>query len=50
MKVVLGNQLARLRDATDVTQDRAAEVLGCTQQKIAHIGGFSSWFVLVMVG
>lgn len=37
MKVVLGNQLARLREAAGVTQDDAAGVLGCTQQKIAHI-------------
>ncbi|WP_285746429.1 helix-turn-helix transcriptional regulator [Lentzea sp. NBRC 105346] len=37
MKVVLGNQLGRLREAAGVTQDDAAAVLGCTQQKIAHI-------------
>ncbi|SMD23901.1 Helix-turn-helix domain-containing protein [Lentzea albidocapillata] len=37
MKVVLGNQLARLREAVGVTQDDIAAVLGCTQQKIAHI-------------
>ncbi|MFE6612016.1 DUF5753 domain-containing protein [Amycolatopsis sp. NPDC057786] len=37
MKVVLGNQLARLREAAQATQDDAATVLGCTQQKIAHI-------------
>ncbi|CAM3756291.1 helix-turn-helix transcriptional regulator [Kibdelosporangium persicum] len=37
MKVVLGNQLARLRSTAGVTQDDAAAVLGCTQQKIAHI-------------
>ncbi|MFC9250979.1 helix-turn-helix domain-containing protein [Amycolatopsis thailandensis] len=37
MKIVLGNQLARLREVADVTQDDAATVLGCSQQKIAHI-------------
>lgn len=37
MKVVLGNQLAWLREAAGVTQSDAATVLGCTQQKIAHI-------------
>lgn len=37
MKVVLGNQLVRLREAAGVTQGDAAAVLGCTQQKIAHI-------------
>lgn len=41
MKVVLGNQLARLRDEAGVTQEDAARVLGCTQQKIAHIEGGS---------
>ncbi|ACU37533.1 transcriptional regulator, XRE family [Actinosynnema mirum DSM 43827] len=37
MKVVLGNELARLRSAAGVTQEEAAELLGCTQQKIAHV-------------
>jgi transcriptional regulator with XRE-family HTH domain len=37
MKVVLGLELARLRNLTDVTQDQAAERLRCTQQKIACI-------------
>lgn len=37
MKVVLGTQLARLRDAAGAKQEDAAGVLGCTQQKIAHI-------------
>lgn len=41
MKIVLGNQLARLREAAGVTQEDAAGVLGCTQQKIAHIEGGS---------
>ncbi len=37
MKVVLGNELARLRNIAGAPQDEAAGVLGCTQQKIAHI-------------
>jgi DNA-binding XRE family transcriptional regulator len=37
MKVVLGNELARLRNAAEATQEDAAGVLGCTQQKIAHV-------------
>jgi len=37
MKVILGNELTRLRELASVTQDDAAAVLGCTQQKIAHI-------------
>ncbi|WP_345028466.1 helix-turn-helix transcriptional regulator [Kutzneria kofuensis] len=41
MKVVLGNQLARLREEAGVKQEEAAGVLGCTQQKIAHIEGGS---------
>ncbi|WP_433264876.1 DUF5753 domain-containing protein [Actinosynnema sp. CS-041913] len=41
MKVVLGRQLARLREDADATQDDAAEVLGCTQKKISHIEGGS---------
>ncbi|MGH3972381.1 MAG: helix-turn-helix domain-containing protein [Pseudonocardiaceae bacterium] len=37
MKIVLGRELARLRNLAGVTQDAAASVLRCTQQKIAHI-------------
>jgi transcriptional regulator with XRE-family HTH domain len=37
MKVLLGHELSRQREAAGVTQQRAAEVLRCTQQKIAHI-------------
>lgn len=37
MKIVLGNLLARQRRLAGVTQERAASVLRCTQQKIAHI-------------
>lgn len=37
MKLVLGNHLARLREAAGKTQVDSARVLGCTQQKIAHI-------------
>lgn len=37
MKIVLGNELARQRVKAGLTQDDAAEVLRCTQQKIAHI-------------
>lgn len=37
MKVVLGMELARLRNLKFFTQDEAAERLGCTQQKIAHV-------------
>jgi transcriptional regulator with XRE-family HTH domain len=37
MKVVLGLELARLRNLRGITQDQASTVLGCTQQKIAHI-------------
>jgi DNA-binding XRE family transcriptional regulator len=37
MKIVLGRELARLRNVAGVTQDEAASVLRCTQQKIAHI-------------
>lgn len=41
MKVVLGRQLARLREEAGVTQDGAADELGCTQKKISHIEGGS---------
>ncbi|SFS90807.1 helix-turn-helix domain-containing protein [Saccharopolyspora flava] len=37
MKIVLGNELARQRVEAGLTQDDAASVLRCTQQKIAHI-------------
>ncbi len=37
MKIVLGNELARQRIEAGLKQDDAAEVLRCTQQKIAHI-------------
>jgi DNA-binding XRE family transcriptional regulator len=37
MKVVLGNELARLRELAGRTQDDAASALNCSQQKIAHI-------------
>ncbi|MGH3792382.1 MAG: helix-turn-helix domain-containing protein [Pseudonocardiaceae bacterium] len=37
MKIVLGAELGRLRNLASVTQDEAASVLRCTQQKIAHI-------------
>nr|WP_246076554.1 Scr1 family TA system antitoxin-like transcriptional regulator [Amycolatopsis cihanbeyliensis] len=37
MKIVLGNELARQRVDAGLTQDDAAEILRCTQQKIAHI-------------
>ncbi len=37
MKIVLGRELARLRNLAGITQDDAASVLRCTQQKIAHI-------------
>ncbi|MGH3585465.1 MAG: helix-turn-helix domain-containing protein [Pseudonocardia sp.] len=37
MKIVLGRELSRQRNAAGVTQDDAASVLRCTQQKIAHI-------------
>lgn len=37
MKIVLGNELARQRTKAGLTQDDAAGVLRCTQQKIAHI-------------
>lgn len=37
MKIVLGNELARQRVEAGLKQDDAAEVLRCTQQKIAHI-------------
>jgi DNA-binding XRE family transcriptional regulator len=37
MKVVLGNELARLRGLAGRTQDEAAKALNCSQQKIAHI-------------
>lgn len=37
MKIVLGNELARQRNLSAVTQDEAASLLRCTQQKIAHI-------------
>lgn len=37
MKIVLGNELARQRVEATLKQDDAAEILRCTQQKIAHI-------------
>jgi Domain of unknown function (DUF5753)/Helix-turn-helix domain len=37
MKVLLGLELSRQREAAGATQMAAAEVLRCTQQKIAHI-------------
>lgn len=37
MKIVLGNELARQRAEAAVKQGDAAEILRCTQQKIAHI-------------
>lgn len=37
MKVLLGHELSRQRELAGVTQLDAAGVLGCTQQKIAHI-------------
>lgn len=37
MKILLGNELARQRVEAGLKQDDAAEVLRCTQQKIAHI-------------
>lgn len=37
MKIVLGRELARLRNFASITQDEAASVLRCTQQKIAYI-------------
>lgn len=37
MKIVLGNELARQRVQAGLKQGDAAEVLRCTQQKIAHI-------------
>lgn len=37
MKVLLGLELSRQREAAGATQTAAAEVLRCTQQKIAHI-------------
>ncbi|HWE89705.1 MAG TPA: helix-turn-helix transcriptional regulator [Pseudonocardiaceae bacterium] len=37
MKIVLGRELARQRKLAGLTQDDSAEVLKCTQQKIAFI-------------
>lgn len=37
MKALLGHELSRQRELAGVTQQDAADVLGCTQQKIAHI-------------
>lgn len=37
MKVLLGHELSRQRDEAGVTQQAAADLLRCTQQKIAHI-------------
>ncbi|GAA3858651.1 helix-turn-helix transcriptional regulator [Saccharothrix violaceirubra] len=41
MKVVLGRQLARLRENAGRTQEDAAGALGCTQKKISHVEGGS---------
>lgn len=37
MKILLGHELERLRKAAGFTQEQSAEVLRCTQQKIAYI-------------
>lgn len=37
LKVVLGTELARLRGLAGRTQEDAADVLDCSQQKIAHV-------------
>ncbi len=39
MKILLGHELERLRTAAGFTQEQSAEVLRCTQQKIAYIEG-----------
>src|SRR5204863_8368461 len=38
-KILLGHELERLRKASGLTQEDAAHVLRCTQQKIGYIEG-----------